>query len=112
MNQKDFNKLLDNRLKWVREVLSSKSDEYSSEDKLYNFKRAGEIGKLSPIEALRGMMLKHVVSVFDLMEGKLENTSHYRQEKIGDMINYLILAEALLLEDEEDEGGRKFKDVD
>lgn len=44
------------------------------------------------------MMMKHLVSVLDLIEGSLPATEHMINEKIGDAINYLILCEAVLKE--------------
>ena len=102
MNTKEFNKLLERRLKMTRDILSNKSQEYSrNADKLYNFKRAGELYRVSPIEALKGMKAKHDVSVIDMIE-KAQNgikpSQRLIDEKIGDSINYLILLEALLNE--------------
>ena len=67
-------------------------------DRLYNFKRAAEISQTTPQKALIGMFLKHLVSVFDLADGKLESTPAMVNEKVGDAINYLILLEAILKE--------------
>jgi len=102
MKPKEFEKLLERRIKLTRAVLSSKSDEYSKDsDKLYNFKRAGELYRKSPIEALIGMKAKHDVSVIDMIEKAqkgIKPSSKLVDEKIGDSINYLILLEALLRE--------------
>jgi len=46
------------------------------------------------------MMVKHLVSVFDLIEGRIPTSQEMIDEKIGDMINYLILLEAVLKEKE------------
>jgi hypothetical protein len=101
MNSADFDRVVRLRVDSIVKTLSYKAKEYASEDRLYNFKRAAEMSRTTPIEALKGMMLKHLVSVFDLMEGKLENTAYLVNEKVGDAINYLILLEALLEEKRE-----------
>jgi hypothetical protein len=101
MKDERFRELVVTRLNVIQGTLASKAKEYASEDRLYNFKRAAEMSRTTPIEALKGMMLKHLVSVFDLMEGKLENTAYLVNEKVGDAINYLILLEALLEEKRE-----------
>ena len=98
MNNTEFEKILDTRIKAIRETLAGKAKEYASEDRLYNFKRAAEIDQTTPENALKGMWLKHVVSVLDLISGKLERSEHMINEKIGDSVNYLILLEAVLKE--------------
>jgi hypothetical protein len=98
MNNTDFEKILDTRIKAIRETLAGKAKEYASADRLYNFKRAAEIDQTTPEAALKGMWLKHVVSVLDLISGKLERSEHMINEKIGDSVNYLILLEAVLKE--------------
>jgi len=98
MNSADFDRVVRLRVDSIVKTLTYKAKEYASEDRLYNFKRAAEMGRMTPMEAAKGMMLKHIVSVFDLMEGKLGNTEHMVNEKVGDNINYLILLEGLLKE--------------
>ena len=44
-----------------------KSLEYATEDRLHTFKVAAEIQNCTPIGALGGMMVKHTVSVYDLI---------------------------------------------
>jgi hypothetical protein len=90
--------------KHILEVMCSKSAEYSrGDDKLHNFKRAGELDNISPIEALRGMHLKHRVSVQDMLDDllnpeRIEHTQELWQEKLSDTINYYFLLWALLME--------------
>ena len=99
MEAAKFNELLNARLKSSKRVLGSKAKEYAKGDRLYNFKRAAEILRKSPEDALLGMFMKHLVSVIDLVEGTLEASDHMIDEKIGDAINYLILLEAVLKEE-------------
>jgi hypothetical protein len=100
MNIKDFESLLESRITKTKDILSSKSKEYSSGgDKLYNFRRAAEILRCSPQKALLGMLMKHLVSVIDLIEGNTPLSYYLINEKIGDSINYLILLEAILTEE-------------
>lgn len=101
MNIKDFNDHLENRINKIREVLAKKSSEYAdgTADKLYNFKRASKIGNCTNRKALAGMMLKHETSVWDIIENVRPVTEEVLSEKIGDMINYLILLEAMVLEE-------------
>lgn len=98
MTTEEFNKLLDETLEAIRATLGSKAEEYAIGDRLYNFKRAAEMARCTPAQALKGMLLKHLVSIFDLIEGNLENTEAMVNEKVGDGINYLILLKAVLQE--------------
>lgn len=99
MTAEQFEKILNDQLVSIKETLSCKGKEYASnDDRLYNFKRAAEILQTTPQQALLGMWAKHLVSVLDLIEGRLEPTPHLLDEKIGDTINYLILLKAVLIE--------------
>jgi len=100
MNSQDFDKIVANRIEKIKSILSSKAEEYAKGDRLYNFKRAAEIERVTTEKALLGMWAKHIVSVLDLIEGSLAATEYMVNEKIGDAINYLILLEAVLTENE------------
>jgi len=97
-----FDRLVETRIGKCKSVLLSKNKEYSSEtDRLHNFVRAGAARGRDPVTALDGMMLKHLVSVWDMID-KMEFDSRYVPEKesiaekIGDCINYLLLLEGLI----------------
>jgi len=103
MTQEDFNNLLE-RI-WtthIKDVMCKKSAEYASGgDKLHNFKRAAQMNGVSPIEALRGMKLKHDVSINDMLDGLKEGKEYTQllwEEKLHDDINYYLLLWALLYE--------------
>lgn len=98
MDSQKFNEILEKRLTAIRATLASKGKEYAIGDRLYNFKRAAEILRTTPQKALAGMLMKHLVSVMDLIEGSLEPSEYMVNEKIGDAINYLILLEAIFKE--------------
>lgn len=103
MNQEQFEELLTARIKAIRAILSSKNKEYATdEDKLHNFKRAGKMLQCSPEQALIGMLTKHIISILDIVD-KIEYNNEYPrrkllEEKATDAINYLILLEALIVE--------------
>ena len=85
------------RIKQINRVLNSKADEYATNDSaFYNFERAGQINSDSPKKALWGMATKHLVSVIDMVESEQDFPDDYIDEKIGDLINYLILLEGIL----------------
>jgi hypothetical protein len=94
--------LIEHRIHNIREVLLAKAKEYATENnRFHNFDAAARILNKTPEQALQGMMVKHIVSVFDLIESGETNTNTLTEqkidEKIGDTINYLILLEGLLL---------------
>lgn len=101
-----FEILLDKRIGKVRAVLASKAKEYATDiDRLDSFKQAAKLTGEKPAEALLGMLVKHWVSVRELVRVRYEYGTGYAtpdliDEKIGDAINYLILLEALFAEGE------------
>lgn len=101
MNNEMFVKVLKDRIDKCLETLSVKADEYATDDRLHTFKVAAELQGCTPVKALAGMMCKHTVSVYDLINdfesGKTIDPAMW-YEKIGDSINYLLLLDALLNE--------------
>ena len=111
MNNEMFNKVTEERIKMCVDVLCKKSDEYSTDnDKLHNFKVAGALQGCSDVKALGGMMCKHTVSIYDLINdfecGKNISIDLWN-EKIGDSINYLLLLNAMIVEHELDKQKEK-----
>jgi hypothetical protein len=111
MNQKDFTKFLEQEFETCRNIMSTKSSDYSTnEDKLYNFKLGGEMAGVDPIIVCDGFCLKHRVSIEQGMrelawDGTLRPIEWWR-EKIRDNINYLYLLLALLTERTEEKEKR------
>ena len=68
MRTEQFENIINNRIETCKSVLCSKAEEYATDDRLHNFKAAGELQKCTPVKALGGMMAKHTVSVYDLIE--------------------------------------------
>lgn len=104
MTPEKFNEFMDFVIeKHIKNVMCEKSAEYAKGgDKLYNFKRASQMRGLPPEECLRGMKLKHDVSIDDMLDDLINPDKEYSQErwqgKLHDEINYLFLLWALLLE--------------
>jgi len=103
----DFEKVLEERLRLTKEVLSAKEKEYASiKSRYHNFDMAARKRNTSPEDALMGMAVKHDVSIDDLVEwAKISPerlTLPLIREKIGDKINYLILLEGMLINRVED----------
>ena len=101
MTTNKFNEVISDRIQKCLDTLGVKANEYATDDRLHNFKVAGEIQNCTPIKALGGMMCKHTVSVYDLIN-EFENGKKIPidlwNEKIGDSINYLLLLTALIEE--------------
>lgn len=103
MRTEQFEEVINNRIETCKSVLCSKAEEYATDDRLHNFKVAGKLQKCTPVKALGGMMAKHTVSVYDLIDDYEQGKAISKEmwvEKIGDSINYLLLLTALLEEDE------------
>lgn len=103
MKAEQFENIINNRIETCKSVLCSKAEEYATDDRLHNFKVAGKLQKCTAVKALGGMMAKHTVSVYDLIDDYEQGKAISKEmwaEKIGDSINYLLLLTALLEEDE------------
>jgi hypothetical protein len=97
MTNTAFNALLEERILKIRSVLANKADEYATtKDRLHNFKVAARMANTTPEMAWRGMFLKHLVSINDIIECPSYVNTQKIDEKIGDAINYLILLEGIL----------------
>ena len=100
MNHRDFSNLWEETVIKSKNILVAKGAEYASDtDRLYNFKQAASLMGITPRQALGGMMVKHIVSVFDLINNEELGHMSVWDEKIGDSINYLILLKALVVEE-------------
>jgi len=114
MQNSEFDRIVDKCIKIIKESLKSKGDEYAMDnaDRLINFKRGAEIKGTTPEDALFGYWLKHLTSIFDIIDeitkenkkiglifvAKPDINMNLIEEKIKDNINYLILLKALLIE--------------
>ena len=98
-NQVSFDQVVQERTDAIHNILSMKAKEYASDtDRFHNFRVAARMNKTTPERVLKGMMLKHEVSVLDMIENPHVLSEEMINEKIGDNINYLILLEGLLKE--------------
>lgn len=97
----DFNNIIDARIKIIRKTLQKKGAEYASTlDRLSNFKQAAALRQTTPLDALGGMVAKQIVSIFDMILTFTPSEPNYLlwDEKITDVINYMILLDALIIE--------------
>ena len=96
MKTPEFNKVVERRIELIKSSLTSKQKEYSKDnDKLHHFNIGSKITSKPREQVLWGMALKHLISVIDIIDNINELPSEsLLEEKVGDMINYLILLEA------------------
>lgn len=100
MNNKDFETVVGQQLDHCRDLLILKGKEYSTEeDKLHNFKIAAEMQGITQKQALGGMMAKHTVSIYDMIQSVNDFPLIKWDEKITDHINYLLLLRGILVEE-------------
>lgn len=102
MTESEFDKIVEARLQKIKSTLVIKGKEYRrNNDPLHNFNVASRLGNTTREKALWGFALKHYVSFMDILDdvesGKVAS-DELVDEKIGDLINYLILCEASLKE--------------
>ena len=102
MTEEQFDRLVEERLNSTKQTLIIKGKEYRrNNDPLHNFNVAAQLGKTTREKALWGFALKHYVSFMDILDDIEKNnlpTDELISEKIGDLINYLILCEASIKE--------------
>jgi hypothetical protein len=101
MTRDKFSKEVEKRIDLIRQTLLTKHKEYAKDDNVFrNFDEAAggfSLHSTSP-QVLWSYMTKHLVSIKDIVaEGKPAKPAVV-SEKIGDVINYLILLEAMLNE--------------
>ena len=99
MTREDFSKRVEKRIDLVRQTLLTKHKEYAKDDNVFrNFDEAAGGLSLhgSSAEVLWSYMTKHLVSIKDIVADNKPVDTSIVSEKIGDVINYLILLEAML----------------
>jgi hypothetical protein len=102
MEAEFFDKVLQERIDKTIHTLSVKAKEYRrNNNPMHNFEKAAQFGNTTKERALWGFALKHYTSFMDILddieEGKIPSETLV-DEKIGDLINYLILCEASIKE--------------
>lgn len=99
MNAEQFNLHVKERISKCLDTLGVKAQEYAHDyDRLRAFRAAGVLEHSSAEKALGGMLAKHIVSIYDMLNDPFHHSQAKWDEKIGDAINYLLLLDALLKE--------------
>lgn len=100
MTVKRFNEIVKEMTDHIQQVLIAKQEEYNLEaDRMGHFKHAAATSGWSPEECLYGYLLKHLMSITDMINSGETFSRERWVEKITDICNYLILLLGLL-EDE------------
>ena len=102
MQNKDFAIVIEDTFKACEHLLGAKNEEYSRDkDRLSNFRKAAKMQGTTAPKALKGMLVKHLVSVFDMIDdfdaGKFHTKDRWN-EKVYDCINYFVLLKCLIEE--------------
>ena len=100
MEHQKFNEVLEARINSMRQILSTKAGEYATDvDRLANFKDGAEATKSTPEKFLWNLVTKHMIAtrdfIFEIDDGDVRSMEYW-DEKLGDIINYMVLLEALV----------------
>lgn len=117
MRNQEFDRILERQLDHTRSVLASKAEEYADggdedrdEDRLHNFRVAAALMGCNNRQALAGMLSKHIVSIFDLIREEDCADQAVWDEKIGDAINYLVLLQAVVADEQRGKLDKPYSD--
>lgn len=102
MTEKQFDSVVHNTLETIRELLITKGKEYRrNSNPLHNFESAARKKNITREQALDGFLLKHEVSIDDLVEdisnGKLPSREAV-EEKMNDILVYNLIKKASILD--------------
>lgn len=97
LSNKQADEFLDERMSLIQMSLGQKAREYTrGDDRLYNFNKGAVITGQTRERYMLNLTMKHIVSVMDMVDD-LDKGAYipnaYAEEKLGDIINYMILLE-------------------
>lgn len=104
MDALTFQTITDEQIRRVGAVLKAKNAQYNpGADELQTFKTAAALQGISPKEALGGMMIKHTVSIYDMIGSSNTFPIEVWEEKATDHMVYLAILMALVREEQGEE---------
>ena len=106
MTTKELEAVFEEQVQRCRKVLLIKGKEYTPDeaDRFSSFKTAAGLQHTTQIQALLGMLAKHIVSLYDMSYvGTEKYDMAVWDEKITDAMNYLFILKAILKEEEKSE---------
>lgn len=99
MTHDEFKQVFERRYQQSSAVLQKKAMEYAtSTERLQNFKDGALLLETTPEAYALCLMTKHLISLRDAIAVEKPMSQEFVDEKIGDIINYLILIEAIVTE--------------
>lgn len=103
MTREEYNKSIEAQLKRVKETLIKKNKEYSTDNSpLHNFHQSAKLLRVTPKENAFAFMVKHLISITDMLQSDIDYPMKLWEEKLGDAKNYLFLIECLVEEEKND----------
>jgi hypothetical protein len=97
MHSQDFMIEVEKSFLRSKNLLIRKEKEYAvNNDRLDQFKRAGEVENVQSTQALIGMMIKHVTPICDMAKNPRDYSDKVWKDRITDLRNYTFLLDALL----------------
>lgn len=101
MTNKAFYELMQNTFGDALVIAKQKGADYTkgSEDALANFKEGGKAIGIDPKEVCWIFMNKHYQAITNYVRTDGQSESEPIAERIKDMINYLVLLQAIIIED-------------
>jgi len=101
MTTNEFNEFFEGRINGIRQLACSKNEEYATRyDHFRNFNQGAKITGLNRDRVLWGFFIKHFISIQDYILHNATLSPCQVDEKINDMIIYLLLLAGMLVESE------------
>ena len=103
MNNNQFTEVVLGLLDECKELLVKKGEDYSTDaDRLDSFKSAEQFTSLTQWQCWEALFFKHVQSLRSYMKSGRKPLNEDIHHRIRDAINYLILLEAMLVEEQDE----------
>ena len=104
MKAEQFKEVVQEQFTLCCDLLNLKETIYSDgKDRLVQFKTAAVLDKVSPVDALKGMMVKHTTKLYQMFDDMRNDEKLFDEaqwnEVLSDHINYHFLLRALLIDE-------------
>lgn len=100
MEVEKFNNIVNTRLDSCKEILVTKAEQYAtSKDRLHNFKDGACVNGCTTKQYALTLVTKHFIALRDKINRDEYVSEEFVSEKITDIINYMLLIEALIEEE-------------
>lgn len=109
MNKEQQEKHLEHIFSKMREIMLKKGNDYATQDRLSNFKLAGNICGISPEIQCLSLIATKVARLSVLLHNQNKPNYESISDSIIDLINYAALLDMLLFDKEEDKTKQSLK---